>query len=222
MAKMIDPNKLLDQTTSIMIIDLLEHAMSVTSELHLNALVAPPAGLYMSKTMTPFMWSDREYYLRSKYHTEAGRIHRLDDVLCVNEDIVDAHGATVITAAQLAVRKRYIRLEPDIPVTAMEMVLVLINDYLNAIAPYARTLPSKRQESYVRPEYWHLIDAGIYEDVFEPLLDQIFSFVGSDTWHIYFTRLKGSVLVIEKVIDYRIYRYHELQHLEHLALEEGF
>lgn len=222
MAKgIINPNKLLDKIQSVMVIDLLEE-VSVLEEELLQALVPPPPGIYVKNTLKPIIDYTKTYYTKQDYLQRPIQCASLEEVLALKSDILNHEGETVLEYKQVMMRKNMLFNEPTLPVVGIKLMISMVLDYLTTIAPHTRCLKYERQEQLVREEYHHLIDSDTFEQKFEKILDTIFDFVNEDVWHIYFTRIKGSTFVLEKVVDYRIYRYHELEMLKAMENEDGY
>jgi hypothetical protein len=215
----IDPNKLLETSKEVIIIDLLDKAMNLKDE-QLKALIDPPRGIYIKGSLKPYIVEGKRYFPKSIFELSDDNVIRsnyrfnIEEVLTFKEDIYDEEGNVVISEQLLKTKSKYMSLSPDIPVIAIEVAVVLVVNYLNNICPYTRGVRTNCLENLIRPEYSNYITTEEYESAYEKLLNTVFEFVGIDTWFIYFHRLKGTSLIIEKVIDYRIYRYHEIMYEE--------
>lgn len=208
-----DPSKLLDKIKSVLIVDLLDHAMNLNVELQ-SSLLEPPLGLYVKGSPIPILKEGKQYYPRSRYLDNKAKIRDFSTVLDMTEDVVDEHGEVVLSAVRLSRIGKYLTLVPDVPIVAIEVAKVMAIDYLCHICPHARIVNNVYLENLVKPEHRHLMQGGEFEEAFEKLLSYIFEWVDEDNWFIYFIEIKGSNMIIKKVIDYRIYRYHELEYLE--------
>lgn len=222
MAKgIINPNKLLDKIESVLIIDLLE-VVSVLEDELLEALVLPPPGVYVKNSLKPIIDYTKTYYTRQNYLQKPIDVYNVEQLLKLKSDILNQEGETVLNYEEVILRKNMLFDKPTLPTVAVKLAVSIMLDYLTTIAPYTRCLKYDRQEQLVRGEYHELIETDTFEHRFESLLDSIFDFVNEDVWHIYFTRIKGTTFVLEKVVDYRIYRYHELEMIKAMENDDDY
>lgn len=222
MAKgIINPNKLLDKIQSVMVIDLLEEVSVLEDEL-LDTLVPPPPGIYVKNSLKPIIDYNKTYYTKQDYLQRPIQCSSLEEVLALKSDILNHEGEIVLDYRQVILRKNMLFNEPTLPVMGIRLMISVILDYLTTIAPHTRCLKYERQEQLVKEDFHWLIEQDKFEEKFEKILDMIFDFVNEDVWHIYFTRIRGSTFVLEKVVDYRIFRYHELEMLKATENEDEY
>ena len=208
--KKIDPFSLLNKVQKSLLIDLHDHVYGINPTI-LGMLEVPEEGIYFKNSIQPLMVESQVYFKASKFGRYSDRIIDFKEVFNLNEDVLDKDGNTVISKKELRARRRYLTMEPELPITAVHLAVNMVNEYLSILAPYAKCGRIKRQEWFVKEEYHYVIEEDLFESVFERLMSEVYTFVGDDTWHIYFTRMINATLVIEKVVDYRIFRYHELE-----------
>lgn len=233
-----EPSDLLKKVTSVLAIDLLEFAINLDTEL-LATLVEPPKGIYIKGNIKPILTDDKVYYARSKMPYIQGSskmsyiigkqkridiqdtaIKDLKEVFTLTEDLVDSDGNVVLSLKDIKIKSRYMSIGSDLPVTAIQLTKTMALDYISTLCKFSRFVYSENIESLVKPEYHYLIANDSFDVAFESLHEQILNFIDQDTWFIYFCRLKGTTLLIEKTIDYRIYYYHEVHYKEWLKNNE--
>jgi hypothetical protein len=217
----INPNKLLDKIESVLVIDLLE-AVSVIDDALLETLVPAPPGIYVKNSLKPIIDYSKIHYTRQDYLQKPMSECSLDGILKLKSDILNHEGETVLNYKEVVLRKSMLFDKPTLPVMGVKLAVTLILDYLTTIAPYTRCLKYDRQEQLIREEHHGLIELDTFEEKLEKTLDTIFDFVNEDVWYIYFTRVKGTTFVLEKVIDYRIFRYHELEMIKAMENDDDY
>lgn len=200
--------EVLTQCEAVIAFDILQHALNLPEEC-LNTFEPPEEGLYIVGGIEPIVSSKKNYHFRSEYEQRLAIVD-YKDILKRCEDVVDQEGQLVITGRNIKLRKKYLSLTPSLPVTAVKVGIAVVIKYLNSLNRLTRSQGiGYRLNRFVKPEFQHWIDNEEYDHHFEELLDEVSKFIGKDTWHIYFTRVKGTTLLIEKTIDYRIYKYYE-------------
>lgn len=248
-----DPNRMLEIVTSVLVIDLLDQVKLLGGKIPLEALIDPPKGIYLKGSLKPFITDNVDYYAESVL-TKKGlnreelvyngvivkgskvvdfqeeRITDFQDILGLTENLIDECGTVVLTADDIKRRSKYMSLTPSIPVIAIEVAALMVKSYLDSICPYNKTVRSIRSisentlEEFVKESYHHLIDEDEFDVEFESLLNIVSEFVGDDLWFIYTHRIKGTDLIIEKLIDFRIYDWYRMkydqQQLENKEIEE--
>lgn len=202
-------NELLTYVEEVAVIDLLTHAMSLDEGMR-DALNEPPEGLYLVGSIEPIMAVGRAYFPRSQWNNPKAIIRDFSKITDIKEEIINSNMETVLTVRDLVTKSRFFRNEPTIPVMAMKAGIGIVEQYLSSICRHSRrTHPTYRLEYLVKNEHRNLVDSDEYMHSFEKLLDQVMEFVGDDNWCYYFTKIKGSSLIIEKGIDHRIFKFYE-------------
>jgi hypothetical protein len=208
-----DPNTLLEYVKEILIVDLLDYVLALDEEKHILPLVDPPQGVYLKGSIKPLLDINKKYYFKSKYlNEEEGLIKTYKDVLQSKDDIVNEDGNIVLTLDFIRTRKKFLTIKPDINITAVDIAINLVLTYLNNLCPYTRYVSKPNLYYLIKPEYHNLIEDNVYEEAFDSLLTNVYNFVNNDIWFIYFHRVKGSTLIIEKTCDYRIYEWTKLMY----------
>lgn len=215
-----------------LVLDLLQHAMALDDEPYVKALVPADKGLYLLGSVEPLLRDSEKYYYQSQMSPDPLKpgIYNFDNALPIKDlgkvskypdDVVDVHGKVVLTARDIRSKGKYFRTEPTVPSTAIKMAITVVQRYLGTLCRHTSHIHTNyRMETLVKEEYSYLIDNDEYMHAFERLLDQVMHFVGKDTWNIYFCSIKGNSLIINKSLDWRIYRYYELTLTEQEQEEE--
>jgi hypothetical protein len=111
-------------------------------------------------------------------------------------------------------RNRRLYEYPTIPAIGLRMIEALINRELARILPFARqAYPEKVFNSLL------LSDDITYEEIYDSCgrIPQIVNqFVGEDVWSYHFVRLNGTVITINKSVDYRVYEWHRQRYEKHV------
>lgn len=209
------PNDLFEHITGVLAVDLLEHAVSITDEVLLSSVIDNETGVYIKGSMTPLIPSNLLIM-----DTNSAVIKSYDELLKAKTDVYTTTGDLVITQRDLRLKAKYLSNGPDIPVSVINMAMAVVEEYLSVNCKYSRSVHRARSNSYLKEDVVSLEMDGKIEDAFCKLLDEVHNFIRNDTWHIYFYRLKGTTLIIEKTIDWRIYDWHCIQHKENNELEE--
>ena len=213
----VNPVSMLEKPKEILILNLLEH-ISILKDFHLSAFVEPKPGLYISGSHNPVMKQGRAYYFESEYMKEP--IQRFEDVFMRKETVVDEHCNSVISQETLIFKESIFSTRPSLPTIPIKFLEILICNYIRTIAHKSRLGKVGNQYALVREEFHYLIEDGHFDEVFHKVLDAVYDFIGDDTWFIYNTRLLTTSLVIEKIIDYRIYDFHCREYDKYLE-EQG-
>lgn len=192
-----------------LVIDLMEHVTSM-EEPYQRALLDAPSGVYITGAIEPIMSADRKYYPRSLYGNPDSVIKDLKDIWKIKDDIVNEAGDTILSFKDMVHKKKFINFEPTIPATALKVAVGIVEQYIISSCCHSkRNHPTYRLEYLVRPEFQGLIINDEYIQQFARLRDCVMDFIRDNRWHVYFTRIKGTSLIIERGLDYRVCCYYE-------------
>lgn len=201
--------EVLEQTKEVIVIDLLDHVTSI-EEQYLNALVEPIEGIYVTGSIEPLFKPDQTYCMKELINAGDLSIIPYNKILSSKSDILDRNGNLVITARDLFLKKKFLNTKPSVPAVAIKAALAVVDDYVTSVCRKANRNRCYNLYSLVKPEYHSsMVSKDEFMHVFERLLDQVMKFIGNDTWNIYFVKTKGTSLIIEKSVDWRVYRYYE-------------
>ena len=208
-------NQVLTTTKEVLVLDLLEFAINLNGELPSDVFVKPIEGLYVTGSIEPFIKLDgsADYFPKSKWLSAKNKLTDKKAILDCNEDIMDVNGKVVLSIADKKRKIKYIKTEPTIPATAIKVCISIVLSYINNLNPHTR----RRGTTYLLEQLinskYHisLVDNDSIIEKLEHLLDRVMEFVGNDTWNIYFHKVKGSTLIIDKCIDFRIYEWYRIK-----------
>lgn len=195
----------------VLVIDLLSHAYSLSDELA-QTLIEPPQGLYLPGNAEPLFAKSKKYYRKSEFG-KGGKPYDVFDaktLLKAKDDIVDSDGKGIMRWENVLTISRFLTPEPSIPVTAVRMAASIVQRYLHTLCRRVNH-PSTitRIENLVKREDQYRIDHDEYTIAFDHLTSEIARFVGKDHWCVYFHVLKGTSMIVEKGLDWRIIKYYE-------------
>lgn len=205
--KVQDPNKLLENPEGLQLFNLLEQASYIQTDEVINALVEPPRGLYVKGHVKPLLNDIDFYYPRSRFKGPDARIVDFNAVFDLQEDILDESGKIVVTGFNLTNRKHLFTTEPTLPITAINVCHNVLMDYLFKYCKYARGFRGSHVSNFIKPEYRDMMDSEYFEDSLSDALDELHEFTRHHTWNIHFTKLNGTTLVIERMVDWRIFEW---------------
>jgi hypothetical protein len=213
-------NDLLKNPQQVFIIDLLEPALCLEQTL-LDSLIDNPKGLYFKGQLEPFIYDNQDYYVVDENMNRLLTITKthLDDYLANlnirnnniefdNCSITDKYGKVVISFEKINKNKRLITEIPTYPVTAVNMVANVLLSTLYKVCVYNNS--NINLHKLVKDEYSYLVDNEVFHNSLDYYISKLLDFIGDDTFHIYFHKKQGCSLIIEKIIDYRIYGYYKL------------
>lgn len=205
------------------IIDLIPHAVSLKPELS-KALIDPPVGLYMPGSIRPLFRNHINYVLRSitdpkTLESTCSYISLKDIEKDIKETKLLQRGDITHDQEQFRINrmsyeriKRSLLPNPNLPVIACEAAIATVISYLNTLCPYTRVPIGRYHLSHlVKPDFTYLIEKEEYEAEFHDLYDEVLKFINDDHWCVYHYRIKGTTLIIEKGLDFRIIEWHKQQ-----------
>lgn len=202
------PNRLLEHTTGLLLFDLLEQASYICNDATMEALLPPPKGLYLKGSVKPLLSNTKSYYAISDPTTPID----LDNVLLLREDIIDHTGDVVLSGRNLTYRPHVFTTTPTLPITAIQICHNILVDYLFRYCKHARGIRSFHIRDYIHESMHVAFDDVYFEEFLTEALDELHDFIRHQDECIYMTRLKGSTLIIERYIDWRIFEYTEMMY----------
>lgn len=201
----------LNEIDEVMVIDLLEYALSIDSK-YIDMLEEPKKGIYLSGSIKPLMiFDNNKFYSKSLFRIEGSELTNLSMIMNSSEDIVDYNGEIVLSFSDKMKKKKYLLSEPNVPIVLINVALTIADNYLSSICEFSKTqYVNMSLNNLIKPEYHKLIEDEVFERLFRKLTNKISLFIKNDTWNIYFYKQRGTSLIIEKSIDWRVYRYYEM------------
>lgn len=233
--------EVLNHVEKMVIIDLIPHVLLLNERPNLlDALKPPTQGVYVVGSIEPIVRSDGWYFANVPGTIERLPIQvpiNVANLSALKADITDERGKMVLQAKDLITNARFFRDEPSVPVTALKAAIATVEQYLFAVSRHNRRMhPTYALEYLIKQEHIQptfdvdmrgnetgqptiedvvrnptILDTDEYMHAFEHLLDQVTDFVDGKHWNFYFTKVKGTSLILEQGIDYRIYKYYQAE-----------
>lgn len=211
------------------IFDINKHVAQVIAKHpeYLQILRKSPEGIYIPGNIEPVVVFIHDYFYkdvdgindRTKIQDFKNNI---DEVLSSGRDIVDRSGRVVITAQSARVLKKIRKREVSPRDMLMKVGIGIVLGYLNSLCKYTSiTYSDYRFDRLVKDEYLEVKYEQAMEAAFDPLLLEVRDFVGKDNYNFYFYKVKGTSLILEKSIDYRIYDWYRIK-FEELEKQENY
>ncbi len=191
--------------TATVLIDTIPAASAIESLLGPNVLRPPTPGIYASRSATPFLKAG-EYYYKIDDINGNTPIKGIEDV---HGDIFNQKGDLV----HIAKKKMELSMHPTVPAQGMKIVYAYV-DMLVTLATHEWT----KETLSLSDTFDQFIEPKIHADdkfkIYQTMIDQmkdikhiVLDFIGSNGWIMHLMRFKGTDIVIEKTIDYRIYQW---------------
>lgn len=173
----------------------------------------PEPGVYTLSSLDPVIKKDVVYYHGSINQDEPvifDHTPTIDDITIYKKGLFHEDGLVVLSPAVIQNAKRLLRNESFVSKAAFTVIEYIIRDAINNSIAYGDTVHREmcfpfEYKHYLTQEGQDAYAEGQFENMCEGLLIQAVSFVSERPWSIYFTRPSGSDLIIERLIDYRIY-----------------
>lgn len=217
--------ELIKENKQVIVIDLLDQVLGIEEVPYLTALLDPEPGLYVVGDIEPILKKSENYYLRSKlvvapyngtamagmvFYDQSPKVEDYAAIAQIKDDIVDENGRVVISHKDLRTKGKYFRQEPTLPAVAIKMAIVLVQNYLNSLCRDTHVrFVSYSVESLVKKEHMEMALSDEFIAAYSTLINKVMDFVDKDNWHIYYLKVKGTALIIEKTVDHRVLFYYE-------------
>ena len=170
----------------------------------------PRPGIYRVGDIYPCIEPTKLYYAQKINKNNTCTTTPITDFNLINDTVTDEIGNVIIPAAMMRSKEQYLRNEPTVPVRGLILIELLIKKYLDSVATWVKhSMQNQKIVSNIKPEYHEIYWEGHLEKITESLILQVSDFIGHDTWHLYFVKLLGLDLVIEKTSDYRVITFHQ-------------
>lgn len=179
-----------------------------------DALLEPPKGIYSKSSIDPVMVSSGNYYTITNGATGVVRtpINEIGDVKKGMSVYTEACGVDkmVISNLQLQDRDRHLSALPMRPYRGIKIVEQLITNQIDNFVKYR----SGSRDLYrnIRVHLKKEVSDEQFQEIVREIKEQysetksaVREFMGKHDWHLYFVKIKGSTVTIQKSIDYRVY-----------------
>lgn len=199
------------QTTAVLVLDMQASVYAWPKSPYWDALKKPPVGIYSVGGLNPLTREGMLLYRRGGDALEAPVTLKAWQAL--GESLYTDDGEVVLSWPRYQKNPRAYFDTPDERISAYKLYWCVVTEYLSRLSPYVPALRAPYTPTeFIKDEYIGLYEEGSYWSVMDEDLLALDAFVGSDRHHLYFTRLSGYQLIIEKTIDYRIYDWYRLRH----------
>lgn len=196
-----ESNAILNVVKEGLVIDLSRHAIKLHQK-YGECFKDPEPGVYILNQNYPVIYPGSNYYSRSSFKSKTP----LQDLNGVKEDILNEYGKVIIPRWVMENPKRYIRNKPNLPVREIDVLELLIRDYVDSLLAFNE--PEDRSEKYdrlIKPEFRYMQTEGYLEAAAREIIDMVSVFVGADVWNMYDYKRQQSDLTVLKGEDWRIY-----------------
>lgn len=174
-----------------------------------------PKGIYSNSQVDPVMVDGGNYYTVSKGPKDIVRTPVSDlDALKKIQTIYTSKGDkdfVVVTAQQLQNKDKCLSTLPIRPYRGVKILECLLNHQINSYLAYNKSR-SDLFEVVSRHFDTTKLDQSDDEVCFEYITDEykdirtdVFNFMGNKNWHIYFLKIKGTTVTLQRSIDWRAY-----------------
>jgi hypothetical protein len=206
--------ELLNKVTGVAVMDLLDKT-SLIEEFAEN-MVPLQEGLYSNTThKMVFSHKTSQYYALDEAGNKTKLVTLKDFQRCKLTIINEANGFIQKPDLRSLTIRRNLVETPIVDYRRMDIVEKIIDDFLYGLCPHTKTtmnsypldkllkpnLPEEKRERLINN----------LESMLVTVIDEISQFVGSDTWHFYFTKRKGSSIIINKTVDFRIFDWYRIK-----------
>ena len=189
------------RATQVLFLSIIQSAYFI-KDTYGDRLIEPVQGIYTPNSLDPVITPNGHFYTRDEYQ----RLQEIKDIDEVTTDVINIDGVTVIPAYMMQNKERYLFPTPTIPATEIQLIKCLISRKIGQINPWVkRGMDDRRVLQFIKPGHEDIFINDQLDQSLGVLYDQVTHFIGQDEWYIYFVKLRGVDLVIEKTIDYRVW-----------------
>ncbi len=218
---------LYNEVLSFTIIDLLPHVSTLSQDL-MSALVDTSTGLYLPGSIEPMFENQTSYLLINSLGRPTGQVVTTDQIRQDIEGKINLPPGNFINDEKKQFVKRMLyekfkhklSYKTNVPIKGCEAAIATVVSTLNSLCKFTNVAHRRYQlETLIKPSRHKLIELEEYENAFHDLYVEVMKFVGLDTWSYYYYHIKGTSLVIEKGLDFRIVEWHKQQIEDHEAFD---
>ena len=204
-------DKLLSEPKESIILDILPYALLIEKEYN-KYLKPPPEGVYLKNTRKPILEPNKVYYKKSSVHDvvmfgnksySIYPIVPISSISEVNEILLDSDYNVLLPEYIMVNKNRYLSNIPNLPVIGLSVVetylfsLFFNNNYNSSVI------------NYLTNEGIDLYNSGDIdiETLINDLIYQCKIFIGKDIHFIYDITFNSLNVIIDKLVDIRIYEW---------------
>lgn len=205
----------LNKNNGVILIDLLPYAAALPEPFATECFENPQPGLYLKGELKPRLFAHIPYI-------QKGLSGENEPVTDFNEAL--ARGANIYqkNTGELALRldnlqpKQYrniFSLGPSVPAMAVKAGISVLLNFLNSLCAHTSVndIPYKLNR-LLKEEYHYLIKEDKFTGFFSEPLEKLSDFVGRDSWNLYFYKITGTCIIIQKGSDFRIIDWYRLKY----------
>lgn len=197
---------------STLIIDLRNYISPCSQPEYMQLFKPVPKGIYLKGELSPVLDLTNPHYLRPRHHSTGSLeplqlLTSLEQLKDQHASIVDEYGNVKLSRANLFAMKRSLVEDPGYGYQAVRAAAYFALTFLNNWCKHSRITPPYSFHDIFKEEALHML-ADESLDVFKQLKFAISSFVGEDDLFLYYYKLKGTTLYIQKNVDFRVYDYY--------------
>lgn len=179
-----------------------------------DMLLEPPKGIYSNSSIEPVMVSGGNYYTvtasaTGTVRTPVSDISEIKKGMSVYTE-VSGIDKMVLSSLQIQNKDRCLSSFPMRPYRGIKIAEQLITNQIDNFIKYRNG--SKDLYRNIRIHFKKEVDDKVFQEILREIKEQyadtksvIREFMGKHDWHLYFVKLKGSTITIQKSIDYRAY-----------------
>lgn len=174
-------------------------------------VIEPKKGLWLP-------WTKEPYFPQGTYLVKIGdSFHETDiltDLLNATDIVINKSTNKTYFPDQLKKIKGKLIDQPSYPVEMVNLVYAQVKQYLMMLAPVNRQfdLRNNRVSNYIKPDI--PITSELLDSI-EVALDDLFlvvnEFIAKDCNHLIHSRINNTNIIIEKLVDYRIFDWNRTQ-----------
>lgn len=171
-------------------------------------LVDPPKGIYHVGQLDPVMVDGKSYFYRSGTETL-----QVEDVNKIDSAVYDANGNCVIPTRYMRDKVKFLANTPLLPYRGILIAKAVAVHQINNFAAYHRSGARSFADairSHFRPEVPiedELIE--LIENSCAMVRKELMLFLGDHVWNMFFTRRLGTVLRVERCMDWRAWEWEQ-------------
>lgn len=199
----VESDLLVHHTNEVLVLDMMNYVQRLNTK-YGKYFIDPEEGIYVVNRTTPLLTSKSAYYTQKGY-AQRVPLTSLDNV---KEAVVDENGAVIIPQYMMLRKDKFLRATPNLPVRAIQIAELIAKEYIDSMLPHVA--PYDYQSDLlklVKPAGRALVRDGYFESICRRMIVDISLFVRADIWNLYFYRQDNTDLIVQKGVDYRIWKW---------------
>lgn len=201
------------QATAVLVLDGEKYMLSLAVHGIDDCVPEGETGLFLPWSNKPFL-PDGVYYPIDRVGDDTAAITDMDTVVKTKVPLINpAYPSRVIGPKMISKYRRLLSSSPPVNMPMMDLLMGYVVEIIDSTAPVNK-YHTNRFPKVVNALKSDRVSRTVY-DLLEASLDDLFltvrSFIGADKWHIYDIKRSGNNIIIEKLIDYRIFDWYRIQ-----------